>query len=406
MYEYEAPDFLVDQGADEIHERMLESLPDDIDKSEGNIPWDFTRPSALEKAEFAGFTLNETIKLMFPQWAYAKWLDLHGERELVMRREANYASGILEVTGEPGTVIPKGFEFATPAGLTASVVFKAMEECRLEGAPDSGGMVTNEIAVQAAEGGICGNVAVDTVKLMVNPIRNISYVTNPEAMSGGSEEEGDDEYRIRILDAMRRGSSMTGCNADYIRWGKEVAAVGQVIVEPEWDDPAMPEQFHYTDLQGNKKCAGAVRLIIIDNNGLPANRQILDAVYCHIAGTGEDDAHRLMPIGAHLTVIAPAGLTVDIRAAVTLGEDEDVGAVAERFKIGLNEYWLAVGKEAMDDEAGCIGHVRVVQVGAVLAKTKGVLDYEGLALNGGVENIPVTRAQYPVTGEVELYAKA
>ena len=52
-YPYTPPPFLQGQSADQIHSRMLENLPADIDKSQGNIPWDFTRPSALEKAEFA-----------------------------------------------------------------------------------------------------------------------------------------------------------------------------------------------------------------------------------------------------------------------------------------------------------------------------------------------------------------
>ena len=51
-YPYTPPPFLQGQSADQIHSRMLENLPADIDKSQGNIPWDFTRPSALEKAEF------------------------------------------------------------------------------------------------------------------------------------------------------------------------------------------------------------------------------------------------------------------------------------------------------------------------------------------------------------------
>ena len=105
-YEYETPAFLTGQSADEIHARMLENLPAGIDKGEGNIPWDFTRPSALEKAEMVEFTLNETIKLIFPQWSYDRWLDLHGEKENVIRRAANHASGTLNVTGAVGTVIP------------------------------------------------------------------------------------------------------------------------------------------------------------------------------------------------------------------------------------------------------------------------------------------------------------
>lgn len=37
-YPYTPPPFLQGQSADQIHSRMLENLPADIDKSQGNIP--------------------------------------------------------------------------------------------------------------------------------------------------------------------------------------------------------------------------------------------------------------------------------------------------------------------------------------------------------------------------------
>lgn len=401
-YPYEPPEFLQDQSVDEIHERMLENLPEDIDTSQGNIPWDFTRPSALEKAEFIEFTLNETIKLIFPQWSYDKWLDYHGEKVNCIRKPANSASGKLSVTGAVGTVIPCGYQFATPADLTASVIFETVESHVLEGEPNNNGQVTNEIDVKAVDGGLLGNVAADTIKLMVTPKNGISYITNPEAMTGGVEEEKDEDYVIRVLDTMRNGNSMTGCNADYIRWGKEVPAVGQVIVDSEWNDPSLPEQFHYVDQQGNDRCAGAVRLIIIDSNGFPANQQILDATYLHIAGIDDFDPDRLMPVGAHLTVQAPTGINVNIAATVLLNDGENIDTVKKRFRENLTDYWLQVGNEATNDYRQHIGYIRWVQVGAVLAKTVGVKDYTELTVNGGTSNLAITRTQYPVTGEVVL----
>lgn len=404
-YPYETPEFLLGQSADEIHARMLENLPAGIDVGEGNIPWDFTRPSALEKAEMVEFTLNETIKLIFPQWSYGRWLELHGEKVNVIRRAANHASGTLNVTGAVGTVIPSGYQFATAADITASVIFEASGGAVLNGEADESGMVTNAIDIRAVEGGPGGNVDADSIKLMVTPLKGIAKVSNPEAMTGGTDAEPEDEYLVRILDAMRNGNSMTGCNADYIRWAKEVAAVGQVIVDPEWDDPTLPENFHYTDQAGHRRCAGAVRLIIVDTNGSPANKQILDAVYLHIAGTSDTDIERLMPIGAHLTVVAPDNVGVAIAATVLLDEGAEIDTVTERFKKGLNDYWREVAQEAADDADTHTGYIRMVQVGAVLAKTAGVVDYTGLTVNGQTENIPITNAQYPVTGEVKLSAQ-
>ena len=47
---YTPPPMLQSIDDDEIHARMLEALPSDIDKTEGGFAYDFTRPAALEKA--------------------------------------------------------------------------------------------------------------------------------------------------------------------------------------------------------------------------------------------------------------------------------------------------------------------------------------------------------------------
>lgn len=45
---FSAPDWLKTETAEQIQARMMESLPPDIDDTEGGFPWDFTYPTALE----------------------------------------------------------------------------------------------------------------------------------------------------------------------------------------------------------------------------------------------------------------------------------------------------------------------------------------------------------------------
>jgi uncharacterized phage protein gp47/JayE len=478
-YPYEPPDFLQNQSADDIHRRMMASMPDDIDKSELQIPWDYTRPSALIKAEFAGFELNETIKLMFPHWAYGEWLDLHAGQEGITRRAANPASGILTVNGELNTTIAEGFQFATQANLTPSVIFETTEEttigagsyiimdasempgaviqltlnsvsqrplaltlqptddpevgellllddqmilerftfCTTGGAnqvnelldtltatPSSyftltklgesseplaviiNGVIGTHVPIRAVEGGREGNVPPDTIILMVRQDSGITYITNPAATSGGTPEESDDELRERILDSIRRGISYTGCDADYVRWAKEVPGVGQAVTQAEWSGP------------------GTVRLFIIDANGAPANQQILDAVYNHIISP-DDRMQRLAPIGATLTVAAPAPLFIDVAAAVILRDGENLGTVTDRFEANLDAYWLEATTEndMTDVQSGAAqNYVKYVFVGATLAQTAGVANYSGLTVNSGTADILIPMGQFPVTRGVEL----
>ena len=45
---FTVPDFVKNNSADEIHRRMMSSLPDDIDDTPGGFPSDFTKPAAIE----------------------------------------------------------------------------------------------------------------------------------------------------------------------------------------------------------------------------------------------------------------------------------------------------------------------------------------------------------------------
>ncbi len=392
-YPYDPPDFLKGQSVDEIHRQMMNALPADIDKGEGQIPWDFTRPAAIEKAKFVEFELNETIKLMFPQWAYDEWLDLHAQRQGITRRPANKASGFVTVHATAGTQIPAGFLFATPASLTPSITFEALQDTTVEGEPDEKGLIAIDIPIQAVEGGKEGNVPIDSIKLMVKPLSGISYVTNAATTTGGTPAESDDELRERVIDSERHGVSYVGCNTDYIRWAKEVPAVGQVVVQAEWNDPSLPPEYHFTE-GGVEKCAGAVRLIIVDSNGEPANQQILDAVYDYIVSP-LDEMARLAPIGAHVTVAAPKPVRIDISALVLLDEGEDPSVVKQRFMDNLKAYWITAANE---------NSVKYVSVGARLEETEGIANYSAasLTINGGKEDIPIAVGEFPVTGEVTL----
>ena len=44
--EFEIPDFIENMGPEQIHERMMASLPEDIDKMPGGFPFDYTMPTA------------------------------------------------------------------------------------------------------------------------------------------------------------------------------------------------------------------------------------------------------------------------------------------------------------------------------------------------------------------------
>jgi len=367
--EFKAPSFLNDQDAETIHKRMMDELPPDIDDTEGGFPWDFTKPTALEKAEMLEFHLVETLKIMFPMWAEDEWLDYHAKGKGLTRKPANPASGTLLITGVSGTTIPSGFKFAAPAvGDEPAIEYETKEKYTIG---EDGTVV---IQVTAVEAGTIGNVPAGTVSLMMTPIKGITSITNPAPIIGGTEQESNDELRGRIdeIDAASE-ASFVGSDGDYVRWAEEVPGVGTALVMPEWAGP------------------GTVKVVVIDANGQPANAAIIAAVYDNIMSPG-DRLQRKAPIGATVTVDAPAAKEIDYTFLLEIEAGETQETVLERFKAQLQTYYIEAKKD---------GVVRYTRIGSILTNTSGVKDFTGLTVNGDTANIVLEEDEYPVTGVVD-----
>lgn len=105
----------------------------------------------------------------------------------VTRNLAEYAFGMLEITGTPNFTVASGFLVST----NTDIVFETIEEVVL----DSEGKGVVEI--KALELGSGGNVGVHTITEIVNTSADVDAVTNPIPTSGGREKETDQEARER-----------------------------------------------------------------------------------------------------------------------------------------------------------------------------------------------------------------
>lgn len=370
---YIAPALISEVDDDAIHQRMLENLPDDIDKTEGGFAHDFTRPAALEKAELL-IAINDALQVSFPAWSYGAYLDLIAAHDGLTRKSATYAETYLSVTGVPGTIIPEGFLWSTPStAISNSVEFVTVEDTTIDEDGDA------SVLVRCTESGIIGNVPANSITLMTSPMGGIATITNEDAASGGTETETDNELRARIEEKDKSGeSSFVGCDADYKRWAKEVDGVGDVTVIPEWQGPG----------------TGTVKLIVMDSNGEPATATLLTQVYNHIMATLNRDS-RLAPIGAILTVVTATETYITVVASVELEEDAVLADVSASFETALKEYFSTAKYE---------GEIKYTRVGSILSETSGVADYDhtSLLLNSGTANITIDADDYPVVSTVTL----
>ena len=62
--EIKIPDFLKESEND-IHSRMLDNAPPDINIIEGDFFWDATKPTAIEVYNLKNITMQHFLKLVF-----------------------------------------------------------------------------------------------------------------------------------------------------------------------------------------------------------------------------------------------------------------------------------------------------------------------------------------------------
>ncbi|MEA4922145.1 MAG: baseplate J/gp47 family protein [Eubacteriaceae bacterium] len=364
--EYTEPAFLDTCDEDTIHTEMLDAMPEDIDKGQGGFPWDFTRPTAFEVSKFGQFFLNEAIQCIFPMWAEDDILNYHALDRGLTRKPAEYAEVTITVTGEEGTVIPIGSEFATEATVDAeSVSFLTEAEATI---PAAGSV---DILCKAEIAGTSGNVAAGTITLQMSEIDvgQVDTITNAAPGTGGLDTETDEALQDRCyLYDTEADVSFVGSVADYKRWALSVSGVGGVRVVPPADT------------------SGLVTLVIMDVNGDPASQAVCTAVNSYIMGTGETDMNRRAPIGASLSVVTPASVSIAFAATVSLEEGYTITAVQAAFLASIQTY-LKKSSEV----------VVYTKIGSLLADVKGVTDYSGLTINGGTVNVTIESSKIATT---------
>lgn len=368
--EFIRPEFIENNSAEEIHQRMMNNLPADIDDMPGGFPYDFTMPAALEKDEIINFHLMRALMVAFPQYAWDNWLDLHGQQVHVERHLPKRASGMVRVSGKPGIKIAYGTVFCTSATDTAqSVTFHAVEEAEI---PAEG---ITLVPVEAEESGKGSNVAQNAVTLMAKPVGGITEITNPEPIRGGTEREGDNEYYDRIAAEYANRMTFLGNDSDYVRWAKEAGA-GDCIVIPAAEGP------------------GTVKLVLVDGNGQPANEELVKEVYNHIVSP-EDRNARLLPTACAKLVCGPT-TTVKVDFTITgilHDETTDIGQIKADFAAAVREIYSFAKQR---------GILRYNDIRPVISDIAGVLDFKDFLMAGAMENIMLGSEEYPETGTLDF----
>ena len=149
---------------------------------------------------------------MFPQTAQGEYLMMHAAQRGLSRKSATPSSGTL-VFGRSGTLpydvlIPKGTVCAVSG--EAGPRFETTQDITLPA-----GAQTAQGPAVSQQGGKESNAAAGTVTLLLTPPAGVETVANPQAFTGGADEETDEELRKRLLKSYE--VLPNGTNAEFYR---------------------------------------------------------------------------------------------------------------------------------------------------------------------------------------------
>jgi uncharacterized phage protein gp47/JayE len=189
-----------------------------------------------------------------PDTAEAEWLDRHADIWLVNadgtvgRKLATTASGSVTITGVQGMVVASGTQLDNGTSTyqtTTQVII---------------GTVPTPASIIAIDAGSAGNLDPGSQLGFVVPQSGVDGTATVVTLSGGSDDETDDELRQRILRRIRQ-PPMGGDQSDYEAWALAVPGVTRSWAASEMGIGTVTVRFMMDDLRA-------------DNDGFPLEQDI------------------------------------------------------------------------------------------------------------------------------------
>jgi uncharacterized phage protein gp47/JayE len=289
---------------------------------------------------------------LFPDTAEEEMLLRHGHGRGVHRKQPTVAAGSVLFTGSAGAAVPAGTRL-----VNAGVLYEVIEGVSLPAA----GKANAQVA--AVEPGAAGNLAAGSVVDLVSPVLgvNSTAVVGAEGITGGTDLEPLEDYRLRVLERFRQVPH-GGSGPDYVAWAK--------------DQPGVTRAWVKRNLMG----PGTVGVFVV-NDARPGSIRLSDAEL-EVVKAGIEASR---PVTAELYLLSPELVPVHYKLDV-MPDTPSVRAGVERSLQELHERESALGAtllhthmaQAISNTEGEHDHVMHAPVDDVVPGAVELLVYGGV----------------------------
>lgn len=342
-----------------LMQRMLDRVPDNMDKREGSIIYDALAPAAVE-LQLMYIELDTILKETFADTAQRDYLVRRAAERGIEPYEATYAT--LKGIFTPSSLdIPIGSRFNCN-DLNYVVISKIQD---------------GQYQLQCETLGVSGNANFGTL-IPIDYIQGLETATLTELLIPGEDEEDVEDLRERYF-ASFDTKPYGGNKNDYIQKTNAIAGVGSTKVTPVW--------------QGG----GTVLLTILNSEFDKASSTLINTVQQTIDPTQDGTGLGVAPIGHVVTVQTVDEVPINVKA--TFGFDEGysfnglkitIENVIKNYLLELRQNWANQNNTV----------VRISQIETRILQIEGIVDIQNTKINNSASNLTLTEYQIPTFGGV------
>lgn len=345
---------------DYIMNRMLESVPDTVDKREGSIIYDALSPAAAELVK-CYMELDVVMDETFVDTASLQYLMLRcKERGVAIQGET---AAVIE-----GVFTPPDLE------LTAGLRFNCDEVNYVITEKISAG----HYKLEAETLGTVGNKYTGLL-LPIQTVNGLETAQIAAVLIPAEDGDTTDTLREKYY-ASIDGEAFGGNVADYREKVNAITGVGGTKVYPVWNG------------------GGTVKLTIIASDYTAPSSELISKVQTAIdPEQNHGEGMGLAPIGHTVTVTGAKYADLTITANVTFVAGWSWGNGKSQLVSAANAYLDELRKTWADSETTV---VRISQIETHLLTADCVVDVDGTTVNGDTRNIELAADEIPRLAEI------
>lgn len=343
-----------------ILQRMLDRIPDNIDKREGSIIYDALAPAAVELQNMY-IDLDVILQETFADTSSRTYLIKRASERGLSPYPATYA------------VLKGVFNMNVPIGSRFSLDEYNYIVTKLINSDEH----TYELQCETI--GVEGNRHFGTL-IPIEYIRGLESAEITELLIPGEDEEDTEEFRQRYFDSLDP-QSFGGNIADYKQKTKAIQGVGQVKVYPVWNG------------------GGTVRLCILDSEYNKPTQELIDLVQTTIdPEQNQGEGVGLAPVGHIVTITGVEETTVNVELNITFQNGGTWENTKTRIEEVINNYLLELNK-TWEDNSNLIVRILFIE-SRLIEEIPEILDLTETKINGLEKNLTLGADNIAVLGVV------